>query len=663
MQLKIFYTEDLLYSFEFKKNKKLLKDYFQCDILSDKVLTAKSVKNNFVIILVTKESFLEIKDKVNQFKVDQDQVSYVCLHDYKDKRNDGLNIEFSYSNFLFDGNYQFLINFLQSQISLLRSKRNYKNKILSLQDKEKSFADILEVGLKLSQEKDIEKLLTIILKECINLTNSDAGSLALLGRDKRLKKIDDNQLTFFASKNISMKLNFTRFTMPVTNKSISGFSILSKKSLNIDDAYNIDSKQPYSFAKQYDQETGFRTKSMVVVPMMNSIQEVFGVVILINKKAKNVKKINYKSFKPEFITSFDETDLTKITALTSLATVALENNLLYDGIQNLLEGFVEASVSTIESRDPSTSGHSFRVATNTVALAKEINRDKKGAYREISFTPDQLKEIEYASLLHDFGKVSVKERVLLKADKLEVTDLKLINSRLEYYSVYLMLEAEKKKVKLFKKCNSEQERQDKTMEIEILLNNQLEKLELYKKTIEELNSPSFFVKEKLELLEEMKHISFKNHSNQKVKLLNDWEYENLSVEKGSLNIQERKEIESHVSHTFNFLCKIPWTKNLEFIPKIAYKHHEKLNGSGYPLSAKANDIPVQSRMMTICDIYDALVATDRPYKRSMPERKALSIIEYEVDEGRLDKDLFSLFIDKKVYKNSQKWMAQKRVNI
>jgi len=328
--------------------------------------------------------------------------------------------------------------------------------------------------------------------------------------------------------------------------------------------------------------------------------------------------------------------------------VSLENNFLYQEIETLFEGFVKASVQAIESRDPTTSGHSNRVAVYTTGLAKAVDSLGQGAYKDVHFTREQLKEIRYASLLHDFGKVGVREHVLVKAKKLYPHQLELVKQRFAYIQKSVMYGTMKERFDAL--CNAGMEGYLAVKgEIDAREQEYLHEMDTYLQTIITANEPAVLAEDPLRLLDEIHAKTFLEKGGLAIPFLDDDEYVKLRIKRGSLNEEERKEIESHVTHTFRFLRAIPWTKEMKNIPTIAYGHHEKLTGDGYPRGIGAAEIPIQTRMMTVSDIYDALTASDRPYKRAVPPQKALDILTQEVEEQKLDQALVKVFIEAKIW--------------
>ena len=348
---------------------------------------------------------------------------------------------------------------------------------------------------------------------------------------------------------------------------------------------------------------------------------------------------------------FTAEDLDVLTGISAQIAISMKNSQLYQEIEGLFEGFVTASVQAIEARDPSTAGHSFRVADHTEQLAMAVDRTNEYGLRDITFSREQIQEVRYAALLHDFGKVGVREHILTKAKKLyphEMTELKL---RIKYAKACLERKAYKDSVDMYQNGGlSPDEFQLRQNQLDEKLQQEIARLNEFLVMILEVNEPEHLYDKNTGRLQEINDYRFTDQDEQEIQLLTDFEFSVLSFSRGSLNPEERREIESHVSHTFEFLSLIPWTGQYEGIPDIAHAHHEKLDGTGYPQGLMADQIPVQSRIMAIADIYDALTAGDRPYRSGVPTEAALQVIENEVKIGKLDEQLFRVFVESESYK-------------
>ena len=538
--------------------------------------------------------------------------------------------------------------FLRTLRNLFRRlflERELAHKEELLRRKESENSDLLQVGIALSAERDNDKLLSYILRQLREITLADAGTLYLLERDEAS---GEQKMRFKITQNDSNPTDYSEFVMPLSKKTLSGYVASTGTVLNIEDVYDIPPDREYGFSKKYDQDTGYRSKSMLTVPMQDHKGEILGVIQLINRKKDfSVRLANPKEVDSRVV-PFSRGIEPLVMSLASQAAVSLENNMLYQEIETLFEGFVKASVQAIESRDPTTSGHSNRVALYTVSLAQAVDRIGTGSYRDVHFNREHLKEIRYASLLHDFGKVGVREHVLVKAKKLYPHQLDFVKLRFDFIQKAMLYGLLKERFDSLSNAGLEGYLKVKG-EFDHREQQWLAEIDSYLKTIVAVNEPKVLEEEPARILEEIHGKTFLEKGGQAVPFLTDDEYIKLRIKKGSLDEEEFKMIQSHVTHTYQFLKTIPWTKEMKAIPDIAYGHHEKLDGKGYPRGLLAAEIPVQSRMMTVSDIYDALTASDRPYKSAVPPRKALDILTKEVEMKQLDRELVDIFIESKVW--------------
>lgn len=541
---------------------------------------------------------------------------------------------------------------------------------------------LLDVGKALSSEHETEKILDMILEEAINNTQSDGGSIYLIEKVPQdsmggARPRFSHKLRFHKSLNKSLSYikEYNKF-MSIDNSSIAGYVALSTESVTIEDCYNLPKDTPFTFNYEFDESYDYKTMSVLAVPIKTNKGRVVGVVQLVNKtktfrrqndpKNKKVQPISLENVIP-----YSTHDIHLMEAFASHAAVALENAKLTQDIEKLFDSFVKASVTAIESRDPSTSGHSDRVADLTCGLAEKVDFIKDGTYKEINFSLQQMKELRYAALLHDFGKIGVKENVLLKAKKLYPYELESIMQRLDtikYKNEAIVwreiAEQATEVVEELKElqntphvcahsnCNHGIHRAE---DQKTVLAQSLWKVDGFNRKVEQIREAIVKANESQVLqgdfnINELVNFIEMLSKNLNRTILMPEEKQRLLIPRGTLSPEERKEIESHVSHTFTFLYQIAWTDELGGIPEIAHAHHEKLDGTGYPRGLKANQIPIQARMMTVCDIYDALTAMDRAYKKSVSNERAFEILNLEVKEGKLDKNLVDLFIEAGVYR-------------
>jgi HD-GYP domain-containing protein (c-di-GMP phosphodiesterase class II) len=513
-------------------------------------------------------------------------------------------------------------------------------------DRASELSELTAIGVALSTERDLATLLEMILAQARRLTASDAGSLYLVERDDAGQP---THLRFAMTQNHSLPgLPFSTFTVPIDHTSLAGYAAATGEPLVIGDVYLLPDDVTYRQNRSFDDKFGYRTKSMLVLPMKSHRDEIVGVLQLINRKRDADVRLASDELVEREVQTYDGRCVELTSALASQAAVAIENGRLYGDIERLFEGFVTAAVTAIESRDPTTSGHSGRVATLTVSLAEVVDRMNTGPYRDVTFSREQLRELRYAGLLHDFGKVGVREQVLVKQKKLYPQDLEVIRHRFAYLLQRVELEFERGRADAL--LATGRDGYDRALrELNAARIGRQEELASFLDAVVRANEPTVLPEGSFETLERMRQRTFMDFEGVQRPLLEEHELRYLMIRKGNLDEQERREIESHVTHTFRFLEQIPWTRELRAIPHIAYGHHEKLNGNGYPNRIGGTAIPVQTRMMTISDIYDALTATDRPYKRAVSTESALDILHMEAKDGMLDRALLDAFVGARVF--------------
>lgn len=525
--------------------------------------------------------------------------------------------------------------------NLLLSRRALSNELDS--EHEKLF-QLTHIGLALSAEKNLDRLLTTILAEGRRWACCDAASLFLVERNED----DPPQLLFKLTQNDSVDCPFEEKRFTLNKESISGYVAVTGDILNLPDVYQLPERTPFHFNSSFDESIGYHTRSMLTIPMKNHKQEVIGVLQFINRKSAPEIRLASKAITEEHTRPFTDDLVVLLKALASQAAVAIGNTLLVNQIEDLFEGFVSAAVTAIEQRDPTTSGHSFRVAELTTSLAVALPRSGVSRFKALRFNSNQLKEIRYASLLHDFGKVGVREPVLVKEKKLPKNGLEIIWQRFTIYKEQLRKLAAEQRLKYL--YDNGKEAYDRWITpFNYKLEEELSQMSRFYEEIAKANEPSILPEGRFHHLADLRDMEPFFAEGRQLSLLSGDEFLALSVRKGSLTESERKEIESHVVHTFNFLNRIPWTSELKRIPAYAVAHHEKLNGSGYPYGWKESQIPLESKIMTVSDIFDALTASDRPYKKAIGLDRALDILKMEADKDLLDKDLVNIFIEAKIH--------------
>lgn len=543
-----------------------------------------------------------------------------------------------------------LVAFLRSQGELLRRMRDMAGRDIELGRSRYELEMLISVGRALQRERDIDSLLAEILRRTRDVTGADAGSIYVVEGDA--DDLRERVLRFKVSQNDSVDMAASGFTMPISDDSIVGTCVLGGGEINIPDLYALDApgegNNPWGVRhdRSFDEKHGYQTRSMLTVPLISAREEVIGVVQLINKRARGVMSLSKPNDFDDKVVAFGPASVALATALASQAGMALENALLYDEVRQLFEGFVRASVTAIESRDPTTSGHSQRVADLTLGLARAAERVDTGTFADLTFSFDEVKQLEYAALLHDFGKVGVREHVLVKAKKLYEHDRDLLLSRFDFIRKSIENEQLSRKVRYLSEASREQLAQ-RLAGVDRDARERLAEIDEFVQFILAANEPSVLEEGGFERIADIAVRTYVDAAGKERPFLTGEEAAALQLGKGSLTPEEREQIQSHVVHTYSFLKQIPWGRAFKNLPEIAGAHHEKLDGSGYPSGSTV--VPVPARMMTISDIYDALTARDRPYKKSVPEARALDILGYEVKGGKLDRDLFQLFIDARVF--------------
>ncbi len=534
---------------------------------------------------------------------------------------------------------------LRSALTTVRLQHEQDTMAAGLKARDQQLQELNNIGIALSAERDVDSLLTLILVKARTITCADAGSLYLVEESE-----DQGQrLRFKLSQNDSLELDYTEFTIPLDRRSLAGYTGVTGENLRLADVYHLPGDVDYSFSTSWDEQTGYRTRSMLVVPMKNNKGEIRGVLQLINRKPSVATRLRSQDDFKHLVTEFDEGCEELVESLASQAAVALENQLLLQNISNIFEGFLQGWVKAVEDRDPATAGHSHRVTALTLGLAREVNKVDTGPYAGAYFTQQHLEELRYAGLLHDIGKIYVRAEVFLKAKKLYAHHLKMISERFDFVRRTLEAEYSRRKLSLMID-NPRADYARRFEEIDRSYRKQLEELDDYFETVLLANEPTVLEEGRFERLSSIAASTYTDIYGHDQHLLSVEELRLLGIRRGNLDEGERREIESHVDWSYRILSRIPWSPELQQIPFIAWAHHEKLDGSGYPNGLTSDQIPLQAKMMTIADIYDALTAADRPYKKAQPIESALRILEFERRDGHVDDELLRLFVEKKVHR-------------
>ena len=494
-----------------------------------------------------------------------------------------------------------------------------------------------DIGRALSGVYDLNTLLEMIVDQARSFTNADAGTLYI---------VEDNTLRFQIVQNDSLKIRMggkSGETIPfppveLKETNVSAFVALKGVSVNIPDVYDTDLFD-FTGPKKFDQSTGYRSKSMLVVPMRNHDGDVIGVLQLLN--ATNPANNTVIAF------SQDYENLSE--SLASQAAVSITNAKLISNMTELFESFVKVMATAIDEKSPVTGGHIRRVADLTLIMAEVINDLKEGDFKDRTFSPDQMYELRIAAYMHDIGKVTSPVEIVEKAKKLQTIfdRIQYVRLRLTYISQKVMLEGQDRKIEILQ--NGSDPEKSKVLEKET--SDKLEELKEIQEFINKCNEPGEFLDD--EILERLKEISEKTYiddAGEQQPFLTEDELLNLSIRRGSITEKERKKMQDHAAVTLRMLKQIPFTKKLKNIPAFAGAHHEFINGKGYPLGLKGDEIPFEGKLMAVTDIAEALTASDRPYKKAMPLETVYRILRSMAENGELDNSLVQLFIEQEVYK-------------
>ena len=386
---------------------------------------------------------------------------------------------------------------------------------------------------------------------------------------------------------------------------------------------------------------------MLIVPMLDHLDHLVGVLLFANRKTDPSARITNRKDADRYVLPYTEREVSLARSLAGQAAVSIENAGLHAQIDKILESFVKASVSAIDLRDPTTAGHSLRVSALTTAIAAAVERCGRGRYRDVRFTPAQMRELRFAALLHDFGKITVQEDVLVKAKKLPPVLWERVSARFELIRRTMELEYYKHRVHL--QCSNE-DGSVAGARLEEELTAQLEQLEHMWTVVRTANQPAVLPAQPAAELSEIATRTFRRGDGSVAPYLTENELSSYSFRsERSMTLSARRSNRTRARRT-GFWSTSHGPKTCGSLATFASSHHEKLDGSGYPRRLKGDEIPVQVRMLTIADIFDALTESDRPYKKAVPADKALDIIRAEATAGRLDSDLVEIMIESQAYR-------------
>ncbi|MFB6347513.1 MAG: GAF and HD-GYP domain-containing protein [bacterium] len=472
-------------------------------------------------------------------------------------------------------------------------------------DFERWLHHLSDVTLAMMNQRTLSELLSTILSEIRTLTRSDAGSIYRVLQDE-----DPPCIVFEESQNESIELPDQSFKLPLDRSSLAGYSAVEGEILNIPDVYELDESLPYSFDSGFDESVGYRTKSMLIVPLKNRDGIVRGVLQLINRKK------DPDSFVSETpIEAYPESIKEVVMPFSTQAAIAIERAELDESIQSMVDSMIHTLVNALDKRDEITTGHSRRIAGYSYYLANAISDLEAEPWTDVTFDDEQIRILLYSGLLHDIGKIAVPESVLNKKNRLSDDRMEAIRYRLAYMES----------------------------------TDQLSDQESVFDRLQSINESGYLEEEEQSFLYDLRHRSFKTPAGTREPIINEYEHKHLSIKQGNLTSDERDSIEYHAKATFDILQEVDWTSELEDVPELAASHHEKLDGSGYPWGKTEDDLSLIARILAVVDVYEALTARDRPYRSAMEPEEAREILYEEAEMGHLDQSVVDAFFEEEIH--------------
>ena len=507
-----------------------------------------------------------------------------------------------------------------------------------LNDKTTLIDELLSIGISLTSENNYELLLEKVMLGCKKFSNADAGTLYLVSNDEKhleFKIVHTDSLNIFmGGSGEKLKwpgLNLYDDNNQTNNSMVAVKCTIEAKLFNFEDVYNV---KEFNFdgTKKFDKSTGYRTKSMLVVPMLNRDKVVIGVLQLLNKKDEENNTI-----------PFSHNDEILISSMASLGAVSIHNHQLVRSLENLLESFIKTITDTMEEKSKYTTNHVARVATIVDMISDAINKDND-IFMDTSFTIEELKELNMAALLHDIGKIITPEAVVDKATRLET-----IVDRINTIIIKFDMLRRDKYIKYIEDKYSTSNK-DEIDNLTKIYQQNIEQINNDEEFIEKSNSAPFLSDDDIQRIEKIAKINI-NINGSEQHFLTDNELFNLSIRKGTLTNDERDTINNHVKVSYKMLKNLPFPKKYKNIPKIAGSHHKTVDGTGGYAHDELMGSPLtlKEKILAIADVFEALTSPERPYKKPYTLNESFKIISFMVKDGHLDRDIVKLMLNKEIY--------------
>ena len=509
-----------------------------------------------------------------------------------------------------------------------------------------------EIGAALSLEKNLNALLEKILLAVKAITRADGGTLYLV-EGESAEQVLRFEIVRTASLDIAMggttgnpipfyPIHLFKNGDPNTSM-VAAFAALTGQTVNIADAYTEEGFD-FSGTRAFDAKTGYRSQSFLTVPMKNHEAEIIGVLQLINCQDPDTGEI----------VPFAPADQRLAESLASQAAIALTNRALINQLEHLFESFINMINEAIDEKSPYTGGHCQRVPTLTMMLAEAVNDTLDGPLAEFTMAEKDRYELRIAGLLHDCGKITTPVHVVDKATKLETIfdRISLVDTRFEVLKRDAEIDALNKKLELARQTGLDEiTRRDRTYAIDEDLRDTVRQIEEDRKFLRRCNiGAESMSKEEQDRVHQIGlGYKWRDSSGNTADFLTDDELKNLVISRGTLTQEEREIINHHIVSTIKMLEALPWPKHLRNVPEYAGGHHERMDGKGYPRGLTRDQMSVQARVMGIADIFEALTAKDRPYKKGKTLSESLHILGKFRLNGHIDPDLFDIFIRRRVY--------------